>query len=179
MITQSIKRSRKMATVASLIPELLSEVFSCFSGLYPSGSLRYQLCSFSLVCRAWREPAQHALFGNLDLCAMSAEAWLQSPARTRYHVKGLSYSCEEHSDPSTFVKVQAACAGLSSLILKGKLPDGGYSWLGGQEASSKSVRKQIKLSIPDILNRPAELDCVLATFDSILRRRAAAAPAAT
>ncbi|KAL8290510.1 hypothetical protein RQP46_002768 [Phenoliferia psychrophenolica] len=78
------------AGIASLPAELLADVFGCFQrkGIFKD------LGNFALVCKDWQELAQHALFSVLFLTERTkhrATAWLNSPARERYRVIGLTY----------------------------------------------------------------------------------------
>lgn len=80
-----------MATIQTLAPELLDQIFE----QVPSNTAHRDLPSSALVCRDWRDPAQHALFSSVELTSSrQANAWLQSAARPRYRTKhlGLGFS---------------------------------------------------------------------------------------
>lgn len=72
-----------MATIRSLAPEMLADIFeyltkdtmtSCL-GRGECDCASPTLCSAALVCRAWRPMAQSALFGTILLCNFLPEIW--------------------------------------------------------------------------------------------------------
>ncbi|KAL8280056.1 hypothetical protein RQP46_007637 [Phenoliferia psychrophenolica] len=80
-----------MATIHSLPPELLFEVFEHLSRLSIAG-YKSILLNASLVCRHWREPSQRKLFEHLDFRNRTqSTAWSRSPARSRYVPKTLDF----------------------------------------------------------------------------------------
>ncbi|KAL8277037.1 hypothetical protein RQP46_010571 [Phenoliferia psychrophenolica] len=91
-----------MATIDSLAPELLSEIF----GHLVIGWERSHLCVASLVCRRWRDPAQRVLFQNVD----GGHEWCSSA-----HTEGLTSLSITYPESVTAV---GACAipTLQSLI---------------------------------------------------------------
>lgn len=129
--------STNPATIASLPPELLGELFGCFQCSFVFA----HLARFALVCRAWREPAQQALFSVLFLGGNSQPiAYLNSPAKQRYRVKSLVLHC---LDPVTESELRDVCPDLRSLDLE--LPfrtsDDGYRWLVGERATGASASR--------------------------------------
>lgn len=76
----------------------------------------------SNVCRAWRDPAQRALFGEVDVldfvpaeAGERVEQWKASAARERYQIKYLSFSQLEL--PDALLATIKLGAGLRSLRL--------------------------------------------------------------
>ncbi|KAL8290621.1 hypothetical protein RQP46_002879 [Phenoliferia psychrophenolica] len=130
------------ATIASLPAELIAEIFTRFQ----HKKCFYDLCRFALVCRSWRELAQQALFSAPFLHDESrAKAWLEAPARYRYHVNFLYVHLRNDVLQS---EVQEACHGLESLDLIVPIDfDGGFKWLAGQQANSL---KSLRIACPEL-----------------------------
>lgn len=116
-----------MATIDSLAPELLDEIFGHLSVDYLDLLSWSYLLHASLVCRSWRDPAQRALFWTVVLHGEDqGEAWLKSPARLRYQTKKLGMrSFGRKALPKAILE---ACPDLWSLSL-GDSIDGGCGWL--------------------------------------------------
>ncbi|KAL8277006.1 hypothetical protein RQP46_010540 [Phenoliferia psychrophenolica] len=113
-----------MATIDSLAPELLDEIFEHF----PLGYRCLDHLRASLVCRRWREPAQRLLFQNVVLrTKRMADAWLQSTGRARYRTRSLTMGQWENQAQLLSMEVLKACPDLRSLWL-GDCEDGGYEW---------------------------------------------------
>lgn len=115
-----------MAPIDSLPPELLAEVFSSF----PPENHREALLHCSLVCRGWRELAQEALFGTVELDGERDQRWLASPALPRYSTRHLNLNHEEGTGLLLGLKVLRRCPGLVSLhvgVVDGD-GDGGHEW---------------------------------------------------
>lgn len=69
-----------MASIHSLPSELLDQIFGYLT--------RHQ--TLALVCRAWRAPAQRALFSRVCFCSVQqALAWMSAPARSRFQTTHL------------------------------------------------------------------------------------------
>ncbi|KAL8276373.1 hypothetical protein RQP46_011218 [Phenoliferia psychrophenolica] len=130
-----------MATIDSLAPELLSEIF----GHLLAANLSLELRQAPLVCRRWREPAQRALFQTVVLRSQrQADLWLQSPARPRYRIKTLHLD----SYKGLNAEVLEASPGLSSLIL-GRVPGGGHSSCVG-EGSNLVGLESLSVQYPEL-----------------------------
>ena len=91
-----------MATINSLPLELLDLVLQELVQPLPSwadhlvrtpqasgSTITVDLCAASLVCRAWRYPAQAALFRNVIIPMNGVDGFLASPARARHPTRCL------------------------------------------------------------------------------------------
>ncbi|KAL8290647.1 hypothetical protein RQP46_002905 [Phenoliferia psychrophenolica] len=140
------------ATIASLPAELIAEVFTHFQhGLYFT-----DLCKFALVCRSWRDLAQQALYSVLYLSLVEprTRAWLESPARTRYHCKTLNLT---QYDSIMASEVREALRGVRSLDFMWQ-DDDGYEWLCGlQTTSLTSLRIASPEKFPTTASPPLQL----------------------
>ncbi|KAL8290643.1 hypothetical protein RQP46_002901 [Phenoliferia psychrophenolica] len=136
------------ATIISLPTEILDTIFECLQSKEAKKDYE-DLSPLSLVCRSWREPAQRALFTVLVMSDTRALRWLASPARTRYHVKSLSF--EYSSGPRLEALVREACPRLSAASFghsHGFIWKGGYDWCATDQAADiKSLRLTLQVDL--------------------------------
>lgn len=120
-----------MATIHSLPTELLSEVFSqfVFDHYIDNPEAFYDLYFFTLVCCAWRDPAQRALFASADFDNdEQAHLWLESRARPRYRTYSLFLGENVGSDYGSVVLGRCPRLVSFGLACHDSLDDGGYGF---------------------------------------------------